>query len=769
MLQSSFDAALGLVRASTIHFSQFVPVQGSGNPVFVTSPPALPDGVVGTPYAQQLQATGGTSPYSWSLAPGSALAPGLTLSSQGAVAGTPTAAGVFAFLVVVADAAGQTVQLAMTLTSLPLVVEAADSGAEVPEAGDASVAADGGEMGATLADGGMADDAGSVNDSTMSDDSVALDDATSDAAEGDAAGDAASADGGAPSGCSAPSLALGPVSVIAGGPDVAISAVSSTQYACASPGHLFCPGCMIGMVGAGCGSELTGGHFVFAGQALGTTVSRIVVQQGTISTCSVCKDVANATVPAALITTPGVVDITFVNSSGVAGASAFFVDPPDGGMSRFVPPGLPCLNPTPVPSGVSPSTIVAGSGPTLLTLAGANFTPGATVTFAGPLPAITLKVNVLSATSAQVSVPAGYVAAPGAATVTVSNPLPGGGDSAPLPIPITAPNAAGVPSCASVAVATAVGVPLAPAIKPSNVVLDACNVYWTDTAVGGLWRVAKDGSSAVQMAPSTAPSGQSMESRALAIDANNVYWSEDVPAALADGGVAAGAGDVVQTSLSTGVSNVIWRGSDSPNAIAVDASYVYVLQPGDVERIPIGGGAVKVVSSQGGTGGSLIVAGSNVMWTTGFPDNAIWQAPAAGGATSTFISGTTGWTSAALVLDGTNVVWSTYVLIPATGYSGQVLVTPLTGGTINEIASGNATFTPLFLAVSPQFVYATINAYGSVLKLPMTGSGTTIVPGHGPGSPTGIAVDGVNVYWAEWFTNAANPAGGSYSINAAPN
>jgi sugar lactone lactonase YvrE len=70
----------------------------------ISTPAILPPGAVGAPYSQQLSAVGGTAALQWSVISG-ALPPGVTLSSAGLLAGTPSAVGTYAFTVQATDGA----------------------------------------------------------------------------------------------------------------------------------------------------------------------------------------------------------------------------------------------------------------------------------------------------------------------------------------------------------------------------------------------------------------------------------------------------------------------------------------------------------------------------------------------------------------------------------------------------------------------------------------------------------------------------------------
>jgi hypothetical protein len=72
-------------------------------PQLVITTTTLPTGSVNNSYSVTLAATGGTNPLVWSLAAGSTLPVGLTLSSAGVISGAPKTAGSTTFTVQVAD------------------------------------------------------------------------------------------------------------------------------------------------------------------------------------------------------------------------------------------------------------------------------------------------------------------------------------------------------------------------------------------------------------------------------------------------------------------------------------------------------------------------------------------------------------------------------------------------------------------------------------------------------------------------------------------
>ena len=116
---SPLTAALNLAYNNLAsNVSASVALTGTSVSGFIFSPAAgaLPAGSVGAAYAQTIAVTsGGTSPYTYTVSAG-ALPSGLTLSSAGALGGTPLYAGDYAFTVQATDSTGIVGTVAYTLT-----------------------------------------------------------------------------------------------------------------------------------------------------------------------------------------------------------------------------------------------------------------------------------------------------------------------------------------------------------------------------------------------------------------------------------------------------------------------------------------------------------------------------------------------------------------------------------------------------------------------------------------------------------------------------
>ena len=85
-------------------------------PLVISTSSALPTATVGVSYSQTLTATGGAAPYTWSIRTG-ALPAGLSLNSAtGQISGTPTAAGLANFTVVVTDSNAATAAKSLALS-----------------------------------------------------------------------------------------------------------------------------------------------------------------------------------------------------------------------------------------------------------------------------------------------------------------------------------------------------------------------------------------------------------------------------------------------------------------------------------------------------------------------------------------------------------------------------------------------------------------------------------------------------------------------------
>src|SRR5882724_9344403 len=106
--------ALPGTASSAPEMSEFFNTSGTTPSPLAIATTRLSNGTVGQAYSTQMNATGGTSPYTWSTSSGS-LPAGLSLSSGGMISGTPTTGVSSTFTATVGDASAKTASSSFTL------------------------------------------------------------------------------------------------------------------------------------------------------------------------------------------------------------------------------------------------------------------------------------------------------------------------------------------------------------------------------------------------------------------------------------------------------------------------------------------------------------------------------------------------------------------------------------------------------------------------------------------------------------------------------
>ncbi len=128
-----------------------------------------------------------------------------------------------------------------------------------------------------------------------------------------------------------------------------------------------------------------------------------------------------AVVPASMLSSTGALSLTVANPAPGGGANA--------------PTSFMVNNPAPSVSALSPSAVVFGAPATSVTVSGSGFV-ASSVVYAGTTP---LATTFVGATQLTAIVPASMLASVGSLSVTVANPAPGGGASAPVPFNVGYP------------------------------------------------------------------------------------------------------------------------------------------------------------------------------------------------------------------------------------------------------------------------------------------------------------------------------------------
>ena len=119
---ASNSAGTDAKALSIVISSETTPPTPSVTPPSMPGSAALPSGSAGSAYNESLNATG-SLPMTWTLVSGS-LPPGLTLSPDGTISGTPTQTGTYAFTVSVSNSAGTATSVITIVISPPVANEA---------------------------------------------------------------------------------------------------------------------------------------------------------------------------------------------------------------------------------------------------------------------------------------------------------------------------------------------------------------------------------------------------------------------------------------------------------------------------------------------------------------------------------------------------------------------------------------------------------------------------------------------------------------------
>lgn len=152
----------------------------------------------------------------------------------------------------------------------------------------------------------------------------------------------------------------------------------------------------------------------------------------------------------------------------------------------------------------------------------------------------------------------------------------------------------------------------------------------------------------------------------IAIDANNVYWTNSA------------GGSVMKVSLAGGAPTTLASGQSDPYGIAVDPASVYWTGGGNVMKAStVGGTPFTLASGQGA--GEIAVNATNIYGTVSGVNGAVIAVPLGGGTVATLASGQS--TPIGITVDSRSVYWTNFGTSASDAKDGTVMKVPLGGGT----------------------------------------------------------------------------------------
>jgi hypothetical protein len=154
-------------------------------------------------------------------------------------------------------------------------------------------------------------------------------------------------------------------------------------------------------------------------------------------------------------------------------------------------------------------------------------------------------------------------------------------------------------------------------IMPIAIAVDATNVYWTDDSAPGVLKVPVSGGTPTTLASGTVPQG-------IAIDATSVYWADSGAGATFEScagiGTVTSNGTITKVPLSGGTPTTLASGRLCPFNIVVDGTSVYWSEGmgnGGISlmKVPLGGGAPVTLASSVGSVAGLAVGATSLYFT----------------------------------------------------------------------------------------------------------------------------------------------------------
>jgi hypothetical protein len=188
----------------------------------------------------------------------------------------------------------------------------------------------------------------------------------------------------------------------------------------------------------------------------------------------------------------------------------------------------------------------------------------------------------------------------------------------------------------------------------------------------------------------------------------------------------------------------------------VDAINVYVTTAnymnmgGAVLKVPLAGGSITPLSTSVQTPAGIVAKGSDVYFVNQYN---LSEVPATGGTTQGF--GSFGGTL--IAADATSIYWASTSSIGKLTVGSGTTTTPVSSqSTIGGIASDGTSI-----------YWTTMMSAGQVMKMP-AGGGPPTTLASGQSSPSLISVDGVNAYWVAGTAIMTTPVGGGTPTTLAP-